>query len=101
MVDIDRTAKAIVLPDGSILPYDYLVIAPEFGDQSLEKLGDEARGVRGAFSLFDEDACRAAAAFLDSSFNIRTASRVKRRCISPTTSRQRSLLLYWRSWSRA
>jgi len=68
MVDIDRTAKAIVLPDGSILPYDYLVIAPEFGDQSLTPLGEQAASVRGAFSLFDEDSARAAASFLDSSF---------------------------------
>jgi len=60
MVDIDRQAKAVVLPDGSILPYDYLVLAPEFGDQSLINLAPECALVRGAFSLFDEVATSAA-----------------------------------------
>ena len=46
MVDIDRSAKAIVLPDGSILPYDYLVVAPELGDQTLVPLGADASAVR-------------------------------------------------------
>ena len=67
-VDIDRQAKAIVLPDGSILPYDYLVLAPEFGDQSLVQLGAESALVRGAFSLFDE---RATSALMDYMFNER------------------------------
>jgi len=64
MADIDRQAKAIVLPEGSILPYDHLVIAPDFGDQSLTPLGESAFQVRGAYSLFDEEAGEAADAAL-------------------------------------
>jgi hypothetical protein len=69
LVDIDRQAKAIVLPDGSILPYDYLVLAPDFGDASLTNLGEQATAVRGAFSLFDEQSAAAAATMIDSSFD--------------------------------
>ena len=74
LADIDRSAKAIVLPDGSILPYDYLVIAPEFGDQTLVNLpeGGFLPETRGAFSLFDESCMRAASAFLESTFNPRS-----------------------------
>lgn len=56
VVDIDRTAKAVMLPDDSILPYDFLVLAPEFADQSLQPLGPDAVGVSGAFSIVDEEA---------------------------------------------
>ena len=56
----------MTLPDDSVLPYDYLVIAPDFADQSLLPLGAEAVGVTGAFSVIDEEAESAAVAFLDS-----------------------------------
>ena len=45
MVGIERARKAVVLPDDSILPYDYLVVAPELGDQTLLPLGPEAAQV--------------------------------------------------------
>ena len=67
MVGIERARKAVVLPDDSILPYDYLVVAPELGDQSLVPLGAEAAAVRGAFSLSDEEAVASAVAFLETS----------------------------------
>ena len=67
MVGIERARKAVVLPDDSILPYDYLVVAPEQGDQSLVPLGAEAAAVRGAFSLGDEEAVASAVAFLETS----------------------------------
>ena len=69
MVDIDRAAKAIILPDGSILPYDYLVIAPDFGDQSLVPLAERGAVPRGCFSLFDEESTGAALAMLESAFD--------------------------------
>jgi hypothetical protein len=47
---IERARKAVVLPDDSILPYDYLVFAPELGDQTLVPLGAEASAVRAAAS---------------------------------------------------
>ena len=65
VVDIDRQAKSVTLPDDSILPYDYLVIAPDFADQSLQYI-PEAVGVSGAFSLIDEEAEAAASAYLRS-----------------------------------
>ena len=57
----------MVLPDDSILPYDYLVVAPELGDQSLLPLGAEASAVRGAFSLGDDEAVSAATSYLSTS----------------------------------
>lgn len=66
VVDIDRNSKSVTLPDDSILPYDYLVIAPDFADQSLQPLGADAIGVSGAFSLIDEEAEAAAIAYLRS-----------------------------------
>jgi len=68
MVDIDRQAKVIMLPEGSVLPYDYLVIAPEFGDQTLYGIKEAAR-LRGAFSLFDENADRALQDYMFSTFD--------------------------------
>jgi len=70
MADIDRAAKAIVLPDGSILPYDYLVLAPEFGDQSLTPLGADALAVRGAFSLFDDQSTSAALQYVKTTYDV-------------------------------
>jgi len=64
LVDLDRRRKAVVLPDDSIVPYDYLVLAPEPGDQSMRNLGPDAPGTRGVFSLCDDDADAAAEAFL-------------------------------------
>mmetsp|Transcript_28030 Transcript_28030/g.71900 ORF Transcript_28030/g.71900 Transcript_28030/m.71900 type:complete len:1184 (+) Transcript_28030:552-4103(+) len=64
VVDIDRQSKYVMLPDDSILPYDYLIIAPEFADQSLQPLGPDAVGVTGAFSIIDEEAEAAATAYL-------------------------------------
>ena len=65
IADIERQRKAVVLPDDSILPYDHLVLAPELGDASFVALGPEAAGVRGAFSLCDDDAIASAALYLD------------------------------------
>ena len=77
MVDIDRAAKAIILPDGSILPYDYLVIAPDFGDQSLVPLAERGAVPRGCFSLFDEESTGAALAI--PRVDLRPAARQARR----------------------
>jgi len=65
VVDIDRQSKSVTLPDDAILPYDYLVIAPDFVDQSLQPLGPDAVGVTGAFSMIDEEAEAAAVAYLN------------------------------------
>ena len=45
LTGIERARKAVVLPDDSILPYDYLVVAPELGDQTLVPLGADASEV--------------------------------------------------------
>lgn len=64
LVDIDRTRKAVSLPDESIVPYDYLIFAPELGDQSLRNLSADAALYRGVFSLCDEEAAATACEFL-------------------------------------
>ena len=53
-LEVERHANAIVLPEGSILSNDDVVLTPEFVDQLLVQLGAESASVRGALSLFDE-----------------------------------------------
>jgi hypothetical protein len=65
MLDLDRQGKAVVMTDGSLVRYDFLVLAPELGDQSLRSFGPEVAGLRGAFSISDEDAAAAALEILD------------------------------------
>ena len=64
IADIERQRKAVATRR-LILPYDHLVLAPELGDASFVALGPEAAGVRGAFSLCDDDAIASAALYLD------------------------------------
>ena len=65
MLDIDREGKAIVMADETMVKYDYLVLAPELGDQSLRGFGQEVTALRGAYSISDEEAAAAALEHVD------------------------------------
>jgi len=55
MVEVDREAKAIVLSDDSILPYDSLVLATGRSDCSIKNIKGAADGVDGVFSLTNKE----------------------------------------------
>lgn len=53
MVELDRDAKAIVLSDDSVLPYDVLVLASGRADASKKKVAGAGDGLDGCFFLSD------------------------------------------------
>jgi NADH dehydrogenase FAD-containing subunit len=53
MVELDRDAKAIVLSDDSVLPYDVLVLASGRADASKKKVAGAGSGLDGCFFLSD------------------------------------------------
>mmetsp|Transcript_12238 Transcript_12238/g.25072 ORF Transcript_12238/g.25072 Transcript_12238/m.25072 type:complete len:1447 (+) Transcript_12238:1-4341(+) len=53
MVELDRDAKAIVLSDDSVLPYDVLVLASGRADASKKKVAGAGDGFDGCFFLSD------------------------------------------------
>jgi len=57
LVAIDREGQAAIMPDGSCLPYDYLVLTTGLQDASLKKLGFASKNSTGegeGGDLFDD-----------------------------------------------
>lgn len=65
LADIECDQKHIVLSDGSILPYDHLVLSPGLQDQTAGVLGIDLNTNHGLFSITDEEDIRDMQAFLD------------------------------------
>ena len=51
LVDVDRAKRVVRLPDGSVLPYDYLVLTPGLQTQHIEQRDGEQRPIKDTHEL--------------------------------------------------
>jgi hypothetical protein len=52
LVDVDRAKKVVRLPDGSVLPYDFLILTPGLQTQQIEQRDGDHRPIRDTFELY-------------------------------------------------
>ena len=57
LVDVDRAKRVVRLPDGSVLPYDYLVLTPGLQTQHIEQRDGEQRPIKDTHELCVHEYC--------------------------------------------